>query len=160
MRNAAAAYTQWADLREPFLQRARDAARLTVPALIPPLGHTPHSHLITPYQGLGAQGVNNLASKLLLSLFPPTQPFFRLVPTDPGVVQSAGPKAQGQIEEGLAFMEKAVGSEFETMALRVKLFELLKHLLVSGNGVLHLQPDGSSRMIHARSGGGRAASRS
>jgi len=147
VRDAAAAYSEWAPDREPFLRRARDAARVTLPTLVPPLGHTPESQTVTPYQGLGAQGVTNLASKLLLSLFPPTQPFFRFMPTDPEAVRAAGPKAQQDVEEGLSRMEKVVAAEFETMALRVRLFELLKHLLVAGNGVLHLQPDGSSRMV-------------
>jgi hypothetical protein len=145
--NASRAYSQWSEVREPFLRRARDSARLTIPSLVPPKGNSPHSDLPTPFQGLGAQGVNNLASKLLLSLFPPTQPFFRLVPTDPEQLRAAGERVQGEVEEGLVRMERVVASEFETMALRVKLFEALKHLLVAGNVALHLQPDGSSRVL-------------
>ena len=34
--------------------------------------------LYQPYQSVGSRGVNNLASKLLLLLFPPNSPFFRL----------------------------------------------------------------------------------
>ena len=30
------------------------------------------------FQSIGARGVNNLSSKLMLSLFPPTLPFMRL----------------------------------------------------------------------------------
>lgn len=147
MLNAAASYQKWAIDREPFLRRARECARLTLPSLVPPSGHGPHSDLPTPHQGLGAQGVNNLASKLLLSLFPPTQPFFRFVPTDPEALRSSGDKVQGEVEEGLTRMEKVVASEFETLALRVKLFEGLKHLLVAGNVCLNVQDDGTSRVI-------------
>jgi hypothetical protein len=114
---------------------------------MPPRGSGPYTDLPTPYQGLGAQGVNNLSSKLLLSLFPPTQPFFRLVPADPESLRASGDKVQSQVEEGLARMEKVVASEFEVMALRVKLFEALKHLLVAGNVTLQLLPDGSSRVL-------------
>ena len=32
----------------------------------------------TPYQSVGSRGVMNLASKLMLALFPPQAPFFRL----------------------------------------------------------------------------------
>ena len=31
----------------------------------------------TPYQSVGARGVNNLVAKLMLALFPPNAPFFR-----------------------------------------------------------------------------------
>ena len=30
----------------------------------------------TPYQSIGARGVNNLVAKLMLALFPPNAPFF------------------------------------------------------------------------------------
>lgn len=144
---AARSYARWRDVREPYLARARDASRLTLPSLVPPLGSTPQTHLPTPYQGLGAQGVNSLASKLLVGLFPPTQPFFRLVPTDPEALRAAGEKVQTQVEEGLTRIERVVASEFELLALRPRLFEALKHLLIAGNVVLHMQPDGTSRVL-------------
>ena len=145
--SAAHRYTAWRDHREPYLRRARDASRLTIPTLVPPLGYNNTSDLPTPFQGLGAQGVNNLASKLLVSLWPPTSPWFRLVPTDPEALRAAGPTVQTEVEEGLTRMERVVASEFELMALRPRLFELLKHLLVSGNAVLQLQPDGTNRVL-------------
>lgn len=61
--------------RYTYLQRARDAARLTIPTLFVDEGHTPASELPTPYQSVGARGVNNLSSALLLSLLPLTLPF-------------------------------------------------------------------------------------
>lgn len=146
-RTAAAEYSASCETREPFLRRARDAAKLTIPALLPPLGHTVHSTLPTPYQGLGAQGVNNLASKLLLSLLPPTQPFFRLVPNDPQALEKLGPKVKTEVEEKLVGMERLIASELEVMALRVKVFEALKQLVITGNACLHITPDGSSRVL-------------
>jgi len=144
---AAGDYSSACQLRDPFLRRARDASKLTIPALLPPLGHTVHSQLPTPFQGLGAQGVNNLASKLLLSLFPPTQPFFRLVPNDPEGLSKFGPEVKTEVEESLVRMERTVTSELEVMALRVKVFEALKHLVIAGNACLHIQPDGQSRVL-------------
>ena len=76
MKQAQARYSQLETRREPFLTRARDAAKLTIPSLLPPSGHTGHSKFSTPAQSLGARGVNNLASKLLLALLPPNSPFF------------------------------------------------------------------------------------
>lgn len=144
---AAGEYSSACEIREPFLRRARDAAKLTIPALLPPQGHTVHSNLPTPFQGLGAQGVNNLASKLLLSLFPPTQPFFSLVPNDPEGLAKFGPAVKTEVSESLVRMERAVTSELEVMALRVKVFEALKHLVIAGNSCLHIQPDGQSRVL-------------
>lgn len=144
---AASRYNRWYQVREAFLRRARDSSRLTLPSLVPPLGHGPHSDLPTPYQGVGAAGVTNLASKLLMSLFSVPQPWFRLVPNDPEAIRASGPEVATEVEEGLAAMERAIASEFEVMALRVKLFEALKHLLIAGNVTLHVQEDGSARVI-------------
>ena len=67
----------WTD-RQQFLDRARQCAELTLPTLIPPEGHTHTTKYYTPWQGIGARGVNTLASKLLLALLPPNAPFFKL----------------------------------------------------------------------------------
>lgn len=145
--SAAELYRQGLLGREPYLRRARDASRLTIPSLIPDRRMGPSEDLPTPYQGVGAQGVNNLASKLLLSLMPPTQPYFRLVPTDPEALRQGGEKVRTEIEEGLSRMEKVIASELEVSGVRVKIFEALKHLIVAGNVTLHLQPDGSNRVL-------------
>ena len=65
--------------RDAFLRRARDCAELTIPYLVPPSHQTGSTTYVTPFQGVGARGVNNLASKLLLALLPPNSPFFRVV---------------------------------------------------------------------------------
>ena len=66
--------------RQPFLDRARDASAVTLPYLIPPEGHANGSSLIDTFSSVGARGVNNLASKLQLSLFPIDAPFFQFDP--------------------------------------------------------------------------------
>src|SRR4051812_45555671 len=75
---AAKRYSELESLREPYLIRARSCASLTIPALLPPLGFTSTTRLPTPWQSLGARGVNHLSSKLVLALFPPNAPCFRL----------------------------------------------------------------------------------
>ena len=59
--NAAGYYQSLTAEREPFLRRARDVSTLTLPTLVPPEGHS-NQTLPTPYQGLGARGVNSLRS--------------------------------------------------------------------------------------------------
>ena len=64
--------------REQYLERAREVAKLTIPHLYPPKGANEATEYPTPYQSVGSRGVTNLASKLMLALFPPQAPFFRL----------------------------------------------------------------------------------
>lgn len=127
--------------RDAFLQRARDAAELTVPTLMPPEGHTGSTLYKTPFQSVGARGVNNLASKLLLALLPPNSPFFRLTIDDFDVTEMAGPDARGKVEEALARIERSAMQEVESRAIRVPVFEALKQLIVSGNALVYLPKD-------------------
>ena len=77
--SAQTTYTSLEGQRWSFLDRGRTSAELTIPYVLPPEGHGSATKYYTPYQGIGARGVNNLASKLLIALLPPNAPFFRLV---------------------------------------------------------------------------------
>ena len=148
-KTCASIYGQLESSRQPFLDRARECSLLTIPALIPRSGHTGTSKLTTPWQGIGARGVNNLASKLLLALFPPNTPFFRLAIDDftlEKLTQQEGMRAK--VEEGLNKIERSVMAEIEGSALRVGGFEALKHLLVSGNVLMYLPTEGGVRVFH------------
>lgn len=135
--------------RKPFLDRAQECSALTIPSLLPKDGHSPSSKLPTPWQGIGARGLNNLASKLLLALLPPNAPFFRLAIDDftlEELTQQEGMRAR--VEEGLNKIERSVMNEIEGTAIRVGAFEGIKHLLVSGNVLLYLPPQGGVRVFH------------
>ena len=71
-------FTKLESNREVFIERARDSAELTIPHLFPPKGSNESTNFPTPYQSVGSRGVMNLSSKLMLALFPPQSPFFRL----------------------------------------------------------------------------------
>ena len=139
-------YGNMAADREAFLTRGRQAAELTIPTLLPPDGHTGSTDYYTPYQSVGARGVNNLASKLLLTLLPPNSPFFRLTIDDFDLAALAGAEARGQVEEALARIERSAQQEIEASALRVPAFEALKQLIVTGNVLVHLQPKGGMKI--------------
>lgn len=125
-----------------FLNRARRCAELTIPTLIPPQSHSKSTIYYTPWQGIGARGVNTLASKLLLSLLPPNSPFFRLEVDDFTATQMAGsPDQRAVIEEGLNKIERAVQAEIEGGAMRSTVFRAFKHLIVGGNYLLYLPKD-------------------
>lgn len=140
-------YTELEMNRTPFLERARDASELTIPALLPRDGHTGVSNLPTPYQGLGARGVNNLASKLLMALLPPSSPFFRLQLSDFELreLTQGQEGARAEVEKALGDIERAIMSEIETSTIRVSSFEALKHLIVAGNILLYMPAAGGMR---------------
>ena len=131
--------------RESYLRRSRDASALTIPFLVPPEGHSANTQYSTPYQSIGARGVNNLASKLLLALLPPNSPFFRLVIDKFALKEEADQmdaSLKTELEKGLAEVERAVQAEVETSAIRVGVFEALNQLIVSGNVLLYVPDQG------------------
>ena len=139
-------YSQLEGERDTFLERGREAARLTIPTLLPDEGNSSSSNYPTPYQGIGARGVNNLASKLLLALLPPNSPFFRLTIDDFDLQTIAG-DARGQVEEGLARIERAAMQEIEGRAIRVPTFEALKLLIVTGNALVYMPKEGGMKVF-------------
>lgn len=141
-------YTQLESSRHSILERARECAKLTIPSLMPPSGHSETSTLTTPYQGLGARGVNTLSAKLLLALLPPNSPFFRLLIDDFALLKLTGrDDMRSEIEKALGQIERSVMGEIESIALRVSAFEALKQLLVAGNVVIHLTESGAVRVF-------------
>jgi|TARA_R110000744_G_scaffold51093_2_gene110214 hypothetical protein len=140
-------YEQLETERTSFLARAREVATLTIPTLMPPEGHSGSSVYATPYQSIGARGVNNLASKLLMTLLPPNSPFFRLTMDDFDLQSLAGADARGKVEEALARIERAAMQEVEATAVRVPVFEALKQLITAGNVLVHMPKDGGVRVF-------------
>ena len=146
---AGALYKTLEQDRMPFLMRAIEASNLTIPTLVPPLGHSKATKYYTPYQSIGARGVNNLASKLLLALLPTNTPCFRL-DIDSTTLEKLGmqPEMKASVDSKLAKMERSVQRKIETEALRVSTFEALKHMLVAGNSLLYLPQKGGMRVFH------------
>ena len=138
-----AQYSKLEITRETYLERARDCAKLTIPTLFPDKGVNEATDFQTPYQSIGARGVMNLASKLMLALFPPHAPFFRLSVDELVYKQIQGSPEQKQtIEVGLSKIEKAVMDNMEVSNDRVAVYEALKQLIVSGNCLLRLTEKG------------------
>lgn len=134
-------YEQLTAERTSALEVAREASRLTIPSLIPPEGTNSHSRLPSPYQSLGAYGVNNLSAKLLMALYPQGTSFFRYV--IPEQIAEASQVPQGAREEilkALSSIENRALQKFETSIIRPQKAEALMHLVVAGN-VLTFFPD-------------------
>jgi len=147
---AAGRYAALETERTGVLNRAREASCLTIPSLIPPQGTTDVTKLPQPFQSVGARGVNNLAAKLLLVLFPPGANFFRLN-VDEFVLDKLKAKAmaagvtdaQAEIDTSLSKTERGITKKLEEKNFRASMIELLKHLIVAGNGLLQILKDGA-----------------
>jgi Autographiviridae portal protein len=136
--------------RIPYLNRAFDCAELTLPFLLPRYGHSSTTVLPTPFQSVGARGVNHLSSKLLISLFPPNTPIFKMMMDEGTIAEMEAEKGgeeeaknlRTEFDKAFGKIERIVMSEVEASGDRTVLAEALKHLLVVGNSLLHQAKEG------------------
>jgi len=147
-KSAKALYSSLEGHRYQYLDRARQCSKLTLPYVMPEEGFGAHSKLDTPFQGVGARGVNNLASKLLLALLPPNAPFFRLN-VDTFKLQEEGAPLEliTEIEASLQSVEEAVMAEISRESYRTGLHEALKQLIITGNSLVYLPDEGGMRVF-------------
>ena len=159
------ARSRWNNLqlhRSIYLQRAIDCSALTIPALIPQSDMNwsgngdSTNNLKSLYQGAGASGVGGLSAKLLLALYPPAQPFFRLTIDKAKLEEYVEQKQvdpnqlQSQLDIALASIERQMLLKLDDLKARSALFETVKHLIVGGNALLYVGEEGV-RMYGLRS---------
>tara|TARA_R100000781_G_scaffold110636_1_gene76215 strand:- start:4843 stop:6480 length:1638 start_codon:yes stop_codon:yes gene_type:complete len=139
-------YRQGEGDRNYFLERARTSSRLTLPYLVPASNDTRPNNKDTypvPWNGIGARGCLNLASRMLLALLPPTQQFFRFSLDDTELIkQGVSPEEKSKFEEALSKIERVVLREIEASNDRVVFHEALLHLIVTGNALLYVSSEG------------------
>ena len=145
-KTAAQRYDDLAQDRDYYLSRGRACARLTIPYLIPtssePVPDTKETFPV-PWNGIGARGVLNLASRMLLGLLPPTQQFFRFSLDEAELsAQGVSSEQKTDFEQALSQIERQVLREIEASNDRVVFHEALLHLIVGGNCLLHIAPEG------------------
>ena len=124
----------------------RDAAQLTLPYVFPVEDQDQSAIMPTPYNSVGASGVNTLASKLLLALLPPTGVFFRLLP-DKKVIGDMDTAAIKQLDTELAQVEKDTIEYINQKAMRVPVYEAIKLLIITGNAMMYKIPNGSFKVF-------------
>ena len=142
-------YSTLERFRQPYLQRAWDCAEITIPSLLPRDGQTADSELRIPWQSFGARGVNMLAAKFLLALFPPNTPFFKMEIDEIEVKKAQAEMGNNQaqnlvtrLKKALSTFERAVMAEVSMSGDRGPLFQAMRHLIVTGNCLLWHSPKG------------------
>ena len=142
--SAASRYAKLASDRTIFLDTARDCSALSIPYLLTPTGLVNGQKLPTPWQSIGAKGVNVMASKLMLSLFPVTATFFKLQINDGKLASNPDLDAtiKSEIDLSLSKMERVVMQNIAESQDRVVLHQAMKHLIVTGNVLVYMGSKG------------------
>lgn len=134
-------FTELRTYKEEKLTLARECSRLTKPLVVPPQGHNAGQPVTLPSQSHGARLVSNLVSQLLLILFPPGVPFFKLDLASVDLrnmskgIQVADDKTMHDaLRESFVSIENNSSILLDTENLREKLQMILQLLVVCGDG--------------------------
>lgn len=133
--------------REETLNRCERYAGWTIPTLFPDDPSMEYDEMQTDYQSVGAQAVTNLANKIMMALFQPSRPFFRmnLLQSQLQEILSTG-REMAQIDAALAEAERTAMNNFNSTNARIVIQDLIQLLIVTGNGLLYMPKDKSEPM--------------
>lgn len=150
---AAGFYQSQTFRREPYLNRAREVAELTIPTLFRGQGEDGASDLVIPWNSIGAYCANTLASKIVFALFPPGRPNFKAEQDSRVLADLAQlpPNEQARIagimRSGLSKLEQDVTGAIEQDGDRARMYVAALRLLIGGNHGLHFYDDATVRGI-------------
>lgn len=141
--NASSRWGQLDGNRRGLITRCEKYAEYTLPKICLPNGYDQGSYELThDWQAFGAQAVNHLSNKMMLALFAPSRPFFRYQANAElsAELEELGVDA-GALAEALSKGERDAVQALDSIAARPKLYEAVKHLIVTGNVLLVLAKD-------------------
>lgn len=129
---ASGIWNELTGLRSTVLTKVERYAALTISSLLLPPGvSTDRNEAPHDVQSVGAQAVNHLTNKVMLSMFAPSRPSMRI---------ELGKKAKAQAQDRsytaqLAAIERAASSQLDKKALRPALYRTIRLLIVTGNAL-------------------------
>lgn len=147
----ASEYDNMKQEREGWLSAAKEAAKYTLPSIMPEdttlTKSRTKSSIKSPNQSVGADGINNLSAKVTLTMLPPNQTFYRFKMDEATLKQIASEQGvdeaeyQEDVNKGLATIESVLLDFMESTSDRVCLGEAMKHLYIAGNVLLVYDKD-------------------
>lgn len=125
--------------RNASLNRKYRQAEITLPGILPPEGMSQHQDLPVPFNSMTAEGINNLASRLVSVILPLNNlPVFELL-----IDEEFNPAGRdtSKLDEVLRRVERATMDRLYLTNLRPQLFLAIKHLITVGDVLMIMLPD-------------------
>lgn len=148
-------YEEMKSERDPYLLRARDNSRLTIASLFRNEGDGGATQTDLPWQSFGAYCVNNLSSKLTVTIIPPGISPIRLDPSretiqalaELGADEDRKGELKVQIQKGLRASEQEFTDGITQDMDSTVIAKGMRYLLVGGDHGFHMYKDGTWRGI-------------
>ena len=136
--------------REETLTRCERYAGWTLPNIFPDDPLMEYDEMQNDYQSVGAQAVTHLANKIMMALFQPSRPFFRMQISAKQREELAGELTSAQIDVALSEAERAAMRELDKINARVIMTQIVQHLIITGNAMLYMPKVGKMQMYSLR----------
>lgn len=139
MKKASDYYSELDGLRSTVIDRAKEAAELTIPYVFREITESENDALKTNVvQSFGAKLVNHLTGKFALSILPPSHTFFRLSPTEEALqaITDGDAEMKNEIEKILAIKEEGILRYINNSKFRSALYRALKTSMVTGDALI------------------------
>jgi hypothetical protein len=144
--SASKVYARLSTHRDSYESRAREISELTIPYMF--VGNTDeiqqeHSlgEMVDPHQSVGARGVRNLASRLLLTQLPSNAPFFNYIVDDSILNDLPEGLTKGDVEKRLSDITRIIHQWMQKSDLRKEATEIFMSLLIDGNPLMFVDED-------------------
>lgn len=125
-----------------LMDRVVRYASWTLPTIFPDDNITNSDEMQNDYQSVGAQAVTHLANKIMMALFQPSRPFFRMQLTKKqrDEIIATG-LTSAQIDMLLSEQERAAMRELDKMNARTVMTDVIIHLIITGNSLFYSPKD-------------------
>ncbi len=140
-------YDHFDNLRKEGLERKREHATLTMPTLLPWEGRAVNTALDVPYNSLSAEGINNLASRIMSVVFPLNgQSVFEVLLEAPFKPEG---KDDTELSAMLGSFEESVMDTLAPTNMRASINLAYRHLIAIGDVMIHMDDDFTFRLFRA-----------
>jgi hypothetical protein len=138
--------------REETLTRAERYAGWTLPSIFPDEPLMEYDEMQNDFQSVGAAATTNLANKMMMALFQPAKPFFRMDLTQEQRLELEGDAGltKAEIDAALAQAEREAMKELNKIHARVVLNDAMLHLIITGNVLLEMPTKGNMQLFSLR----------
>jgi len=131
------------------MTRCKRYAGWTIPTVFPDEPLMEYDEMQLDYQSVGAQAVTNLSNKIMMALFQPSRPFFRMNLTQEQRQEVLATGVKGaQIDAALAEAERAAMTNMNASNARIIMHDVMKQLIVTGNSLVYAPKDTTQLMVN------------
>lgn len=137
-------YEKLKAIRKNVENRAEKYAQWTIPNVFPDANSEDSDNMTKFLNSIGAEALNNLTNKLLLALFSPGTPFFRVELTPQAkdaAMMSLALEQEVELDVILSRIEKESMKILGRKGLRSAMFTAIQQLVVTGNALVYYPSD-------------------